>query len=82
MVKRSAIPLAHKRILLQQLILVFVTNPQKETKTTPEQSNFMTNISCIYLGCVKDPCSTKAACEMHCDRMLLSNWLTVGWLHI
>lgn len=42
----------------------------------------MFNSSCIYLGCVKDPCSTKAAWEMHCDRMLLSNWLTVGWLHI
>lgn len=42
----------------------------------------MPSTSRIYLGCVKDPCSTKAACEMHWDRMLLSNWLTVGWLHI
>lgn len=36
----------------------------------------------VYLGCVSAPCSTKAAWEIHWDRMLLSSWLAGGWLHI
>jgi len=34
------------------------------------------------LGCVRAPWSTSAAWEMHWERMLLSSWLTAGWLQI